>query len=318
VNSAWTPAVRPTEAGHLPTHARLDWASPPPPEGRPAPVTLVPRQRESAAVAYALPDTDTPPRGLRKFDLGSVPASVTPPRSWRRAAWFAVGTSAAVVCGLAAVAVRFVGSPAAPDTIDALPAFPTQQLGDLPVDQTATAAETSRSRPTSRTPGAGPDTTRRTGGAPRPDSSGDSAPGSPEQDGTMGTTGTTGTPGTASGNEAGSPSRTTVGPAPVTPTNPAAMGDRTEQYFALVTEDPQAANDLCTGGMAREGADGIVARYAGVARVEVQDITIDRNQAVTTSTVRIVREDGTATVEERQLTFTWGGDPKISDDAPTG
>jgi hypothetical protein len=318
VNSAWTPAVRPTEAGHLPTHARLDWAPPPPPGGEPAPVTLVPRQREQAAVVYALPDTDTPPRGLRKFDLGSVPASVTPPRSWRVAAWFAVGTSAAVVCGLAAAAVQFVGSPSEPETIDALPAFPTQQLGDLPVDQTATAAETSRGRPTSRTSSSHPDTARRTGDAPRPDSSaGSPAPGSPEQNGTTGSTGTTGTPGTVSGTEA-QPSRTTVGRAPVTPTNPAAMGDRTEQYFALVTEDPQAANDLCTGGMAREGADGIEARYAGVARLEVQDITIDRNQALTTSTIRIVHEDGTATVEERRLTFTWGGDPKISDDATTG
>ncbi len=54
------------------------------------------------ARVYALPEA--PATGLRKFDLGNVPASVTPPRSWRRAAWFAVGTSAAVVLGLTVAA----------------------------------------------------------------------------------------------------------------------------------------------------------------------------------------------------------------------
>jgi hypothetical protein len=95
------------------------------------------------------------------------------------------------------------------------------------------------------------------------------------------------------------------------------MGDRTEQYFALVTEDPQAAHEMCTGGMAREGPEGIEQRYAGVDHVEIQRITIDRNQAVTTSTVKVVHDDGTATVEQRRLTFTWGGDPKISGDTTT-
>jgi len=108
-----------------------------------------------------------------------------------------------------------------------------------------------------------------------------------------------------------------VGPAPVTPTNPQRMGDVTEAYYAMVTDNPEAAHELTTGGMAREGAEGIEARYAGVERVEVQDITIDRNQAITTSTVKLVHEDGTETIEQRQLTFTWGGDPKITDEATT-
>jgi hypothetical protein len=312
VNSAWTPAIRPTEAGHFPSHARAGWA--PPPDDDTSPLALVPRQREpEVAVVHVVPDT--PPQGLRKFDLGIVPASVTPPRSWRKAAWFAVGTSAAVVCGLAVAAVRLMGTPSSGTTIDALPAFPTQELGTLPVDAPTHAPRTSRtpSSTTSSAP-ARPDTARRTGEAPAPGSSpgesesgtGSSAPG----DSTAGPTTTW--------VEAAQPQRTTVGPEPVTPTNPQAMGDRTEQYFTLVTEDPQAAHDMCAGGMAREGPEGIEARYAGVDHVEVQDITIDRNQAVTTSTVRIVRDDGTETVEQRTLSFTWGGDPKISDDSPAG
>ncbi|MFD2397315.1 hypothetical protein ACFSVJ_11840 [Prauserella oleivorans] len=41
-----------------------------------------------------------PPDGLGKFDLGSVPASVTPPSTWRKAAWFASLSSGGVVVAL--------------------------------------------------------------------------------------------------------------------------------------------------------------------------------------------------------------------------
>lgn len=297
VNSAWTPAVRPTEPGHLPAHARICWATPLPAEG-----TSVRTPQESEA---ADADADTPPQGLRKFDLGIVPASVTPPRSWRRAAWFAVGTSAAVVCGLAVAAVRLVGAPAG-DTIDALPAFPTQELGTLPIDETAPpprTAHTSSSRSPSRPR---PDTARRTNDAPPPGPPGTSRPGSAGGHPTTGPADTVTRP--------APPARTTVGPAPLTPTNPEEMGDRTERYFALVTDDPATAHEMCTGGMESEGPEGIAARYAGVERIEVRAITIDRNHALTTSTVKIVHDDGTETVVQRRLTFTWGGDPKISDD----
>ncbi len=253
-----------------------------------------------------------------------MPASVTPPRSWRKAALFAVGTSAAVVCGLAVAAVRLVGTPPESDTIDALPAFPTQELGTLPADETATP--TSGTRRTSRTSGSHPDTARRTGDAPRPGSPGAGSPGSPDgssdssSDSAPGGGDSTTDPTTETGTatEPAPPQRTTIGREPITPTSPQQMGDRTEQYFALVTQDPEAAHELCTGGMAREGPEGIEQRYAGVDHVEVQRITIDRNEAKTTSTVKVVHDDGTATVEERQLTFTWGGDPKISGDSAAG
>jgi hypothetical protein len=322
------------EAGHLPTHARMAWAPPPPTNvsadvdtsplalatrpREPEPVTAPPLVLEpetDPAIVHVLPET--PPRGLRKFDLGIVPASVTPPRSWRKAAWFAVGTSAAVICGLAVAAVRLVGTPPA-NTIDALPAFPTQKLGTLPADATTRATETGRT-PSSGTSSPSShsqqDTARRTDDASPSGSS--SAPGSESSaDSSSSTTdgdSTGSTPGVAQ-----EPVRTTVGPQPVTPTNPQAMGDRTEQYFELVTEDPAAAHEMCTGGMARGGPEGIEARYEGVDHVEVQKITIDRNRAMTTSTVKVVHADGSESVEQRQLTFTWGGNPKISDDSNAG
>ncbi|MFC4853343.1 hypothetical protein [Actinophytocola glycyrrhizae] len=269
------------------------------------------------AVVHALPET--PATGLRKFDLGTVPASVTPPRSWRKAAWFAVGTSAAVVLGLSVATSELMGRPVQDSTmIDALPALPTGPLTLAPLPN-----EDPRSDPPESTP---PTTARTTPGTRTTTSPTQGS--SPARDTVVGsTTGVESVAPTGPSSEgpaaAGSPAtpnrpvRRTVGPAPVTPTDPAAMGDRTEAYFRLVTSDPVAAHAMTTGGMASEGAKGIEARYGGVRRVEVQDITIDRNQGITTSRVKVVHEDGTETVEQRQLTFTWGGDPKITDDSVT-
>lgn len=286
------------------------------------PLALVPLPREEPDVHLPGHSLETPPRGLRKFDLGTVPASVTPPRTWRKAAWFAVGTSAAVVCGLAIAAVRLVGAPSPGYTIDALPAYPTKpmEIEQLPAQETSEAPATSGSR------GPEPSSADRRPDRPLTDSArnsedvaiaGSSAveqtTGSPEEPGTS-----TASTGNGEPTEPTRPSRTTVGPEPVTPTDPQRMGDRTEQFYALVTEDPQAAHELCTGGMARQGPEGIEARYAGVERVEVQEITIDRNRGVTTSKVKVVHKDGRETIEERRLTFTWGGDPKISDETISG
>lgn len=269
------------------------------------------KQRRDEPVVYTLPP-ETPPSGLRKFDLGTVPASVTPPRTWRKAAWFAVGTSAAVMVGLAYAAVEFVGKPGEPPLVDALPAYPTRPwtIAPLPAEQTTNAPD----RPVSSDGGP-----QDSSSAHNPDTAvGDSPAETTDAPGSGPTT----TPGGGSTvtpvpTEPPPPSRTTVGPAPVTPTNPQKMGDVTEAYYAMVTDNPEAAHEMTTGGMAREGAEGIEARYDGVERVEVQEITIDRNQAITTSTVKLVHEDGTETIEQRQLTFTWGGDPKITDEATT-
>jgi hypothetical protein len=271
------------------------------------------------AVVYALPETTA--TGLRKFDLGNVPASVTPPRSWRRAAWFAVGTSAAVVLGLTVAAVELIGRPVNDSgLIDALPAYPTGPLTleKLPNQQSGPTGSPS-AKPTSSRP-----QTSSVQQQPQP-SVPQTHDGPPRDTVTGSTTHGGGTPGSPSPTSHSTtqtapkdPPRRTVGPAPVAPTDPQAMGDRTEEYFKLVTTDPSGAHAMTTGGMAREGREGIEARYGDVRRVEVQDITIDRNQAVTTSTIKVVREDGTETVERRRLTFTWGGDPKITDDTTTG
>lgn len=269
----------------------------------------------SGPVVYALPETAA--TGLRTFDLGTVPASVTPPRTWRKAAWFAVGTSAAVVLGLTVATTELMGRQVDDGAlIDALPAYPSGPLSLPQLPHEASSSDV-------------PDTGRPTTSRTRPSASAATPP--PSQDSPPRDTVTGSTTGeesavpaeptsedpTTTSTTPSVPTRTTVGDAPVPATNPQKMGDVTEQYFQLVTSDPAAAHAMTTGGMAREGAEGIEARYGGIQRVEVQDITIDRGQAITTSRVKVVHEDGTETVEQRQLTFTWGGDPKITADTVT-
>ncbi|TDV41367.1 hypothetical protein [Actinophytocola oryzae] len=300
------------------------WPTPddvPGPDSPPARTTVLAHGMARAAdrepVVHALSETTA--TGLRKFDLGNVPASVTPPRSWRRAAWFAVGTSAAVVLGLTVAAIGLMSRPAGNGLIDALPAYPSGPLtlGKLPTQQTAASGT-----PTAKSRTSKPETTP----APSSEPSSDvSVPINTVLDTTTGDVDTTDFPRPHdSSSQAPSPTtpkeptRETVGAVPLIPTDPAAMGDRTEQYFLLVVTDPGAAHAMTTGSLADEGREGIEARYEGVRQVEVQDILIDRGQAITTSTVRIVREDGSVTFERRQLVFTWGGDPKIINDLVTG
>lgn len=83
----------------------------------------------SAGVPPPDPLTDTAPTGgLHTFDLGMVPASVTPPRTWRHAAWFAITTSAAALGGVVLAGSLLVNSPVRLDGLD-LPSIPR---GDYP------------------------------------------------------------------------------------------------------------------------------------------------------------------------------------------
>ncbi|HEV2779934.1 MAG TPA: hypothetical protein VGX25_11105 [Actinophytocola sp.] len=263
-------------------------------------------QREP--VAYAWPDT--PPTGLRKFDLGTIPASVTPPRTWRRAAWFAVGTSASVVLALGYAAFTLVGNPLRSTTIDALPGQPSQQLliSDLPADALT------EEPPTSTSP-SGPTTSSTTSNPARPREVADRVqphpvPGQPARPAQPGPPAPASVRPTTT-----APPRSTVDAAPLAQTDPDKLGDRTEAYYAHVLTDPEAAYRLTAGRMRAEGPEGIEARYADVERIEVKKITIDPNWSNTRSVLLVVRKDGSTMTIERELTFTTGNDPKITSDS---
>ncbi|SDD97833.1 hypothetical protein SAMN05216174_1266 [Actinokineospora iranica] len=259
---------------------------------------------------------ESPATGLAKFDLGSIPASVTPPKSWRHAAWFAVASAILVLVGLTYAAVALMTGPRKPDVVDALPglpALPSHQQpqppterptvrGDQPSSEVAdTPTTVAVRRPSaSRTVTVQTTTTALT----------------PSTTGTAPSTVVSSPPPRPSTTSAAPPSRSTVtSPLLVAPANDAeVMGDLTEAYYREVTEDPDAAYALTAGHMRRAGQAEIERRYADVERVEVQQIVIDPNNGTTRSTLRVVHKDGTVTTEERELVFTYGSDPRISDE----
>jgi hypothetical protein len=272
----------------------------------------VPLPRASEAIAYAWPETETPASGLGKFNLGTIPASVTPPSTWRRAAAFAVGTAVFVVLALGFAAYQLVGNPKRSYTVDALPGQPSQQLlvTELPADNAEpTQAQPSSTRSASPTSSSAKSTKAQT----KPERK--ITPGQPDHgqpDGPAGQPGNPGQPGTTS-----APRRSTVDPAPMPPTDPEQLGDRTELYYAHVVENPEAAYALTTGPMREEGLEGIEERYSDISHIEVKKITIDPNWSFTRSELVVVREDGTTMTVHRELTFSHGPDPKISSDQPT-
>jgi hypothetical protein len=242
-----------------------------------------------------------PTAGLATFQLGNVPASVTPPRTWRRAAIFAVGAAVFVVLALVVATVMLMGPPRTrlPDELS-LPSFPSNRvvLTRLP-DQwppipspgrtRSSDAATSSARP-SRTSDRAPAVTSR-----------------PTEPGSSTTVPPTQSP---------SATRTTVNDlGPVNGTSPQVMGDVTEQYFAEVTSDSVSAHQLTTGEMRAEGPEGIDQRYGSADQVRVRQITIDPSRSVATADVEITSRDGNSRLERRRLTFSRGSQPLISRDA---
>lgn len=238
---------------------------------------------------------DTPPGGLRAFDLGNIPASVTPPSSWRRAACFAVATSCAVMAALSTATVMLAGKPREVHTIDALPSQPTHRLviTDLPATGLASDLATPRHTVTTPQPPAVPV-------LPPPDRT---APNEP-----------------ADGVELTTLSALTSMVDVLPPAEAAAasntdpLSDLAQLYYSQVTEDAAAATRLTTGRALAEGVPGIQARYPNAVRISVTDIQIDPHRSLVRVALEILHTDGSTSTELRTLRVTSGPDPKIAED----
>lgn len=235
---------------------------------------------------------DTPPRGLRAFDLGNVPASVTPPKSWRRAAWFAVATSCAVMAALATATVVLAGNPREPHTIDALPSQPTHHLVITDLPATGLASDLA--------------TPRRTVTAPEPP---------------MGSTIPRLDPATVNNPVAGLETATLATPTSVTPMLPAAaaasadpLSDLVQRYYSQITEDVVAAADLTTGRAHAEGVRGIQARYPDASNIDVTAVQIDPTRSAVRVELEVLHTDGSTSTTWRTLRVTSGPEPKIAED----
>lgn len=261
---------------------------------------------------YAAPPID----GLGGFTIGSVPASVTPPKTWRKAAWFATGASGAVVVGLLFAGSYLVGKPVDQAVQGAWPGY---QGAPTVIDPTAEAEPPSRQGgsapgPDDSTPSPDKPAGRTRGGGAGPV---DGVPTPPVTDNPAGSK----TSGTAT--PSGWPQKPPVTPAQrETPVKPPwwysfppdaqTMGDNSEKFFNTVTTDPAAASSVTTGDLHDRGPQALADRYAGVAYFEVRKISVDQQRGVTVNTVEITHTDGSKTIEERTLTF--GDGDKIAAD----
>jgi hypothetical protein len=270
-------------------------------------------QEDDDVRIYAAPPID----GLGGFTIGSVPASVTPPKTWKKAAWFATGASGAVVVGLLFAGSYLVGKPPVDQAVQG--AWPGYQGAPTVIDPTGEAGPPSRQGgsapgPDDSTPSADEPAGRTSGGGagpvdgvPQPPPPGSSA--GPHTSGTA----------TPSGRPQKPPATPAQRETPVKPPwwysfppDAQTMGDNSEKFFNTVTTDPAAAAAVTTGDLHDQGPQALAERYAGVAYFEVRKISIDQQRGVTVNTVEITHTDGSKTVEERTLTF--GDGDKIAAD----
>lgn len=263
--------------------------------------------------------------GLGKFDLGSVPASVTPPKTWRKAAWFATISSGGVVVALLFAGSVLVSHPTETAT-QAINGWterggqPPTLEGEQYADPSTTPDSGTSTAGTSPPPGVSPGPTAGPGNLRRivPGSSPDRS--SPVQSSATGTTTVVVTE---------SPTTPTTTPAPekppVTPAkretnspkhvltyDPEVMADNSERFLNTVTEDPAAAHEVTTGELEEEGPEGLERKYQDVAYYEVKKISIDPNRGQTVNTVEVTYPDGSKKTEQRVLQF--GEDTKIEND----
>jgi hypothetical protein len=250
------------------------------------------------------PLCDTGSTGLRMFNLGTIPASVTPPRSWRRAAWFTVIASVAALAGLLTVAAVMVLPQRDTSRIAAPPYFPAGR----PLVALGSEAP-SGSRGATRTGPVSPDGVAGirplTGHVPTAVPTTWSPPG----------TGSGGPPTTSrrpSPPVAGTPPVITpvtdVGEPVVDPTQ---LIKRTRTFFAEVTSDARAAADLTTGTVHDDAVALIHQRYGDLSSIQIQRIGLDPVNGLTVCVVRITGKDGGTQVRTITLRFTPGADPKI-------
>jgi hypothetical protein len=251
--------------------------------------------------------------GLHKFDLGYIPASVTPPRTWRRAAWFTIFSSAAALVGLLFVTSVLVSPVHVADNINSLPGLPT----DLPFFTPPSSSD----RPSSSRHDQLPNRPRQSQQPNRPtaDNLPTGAPAAPPSS-TDGAGSAVGGP-PQTGTSPASAISTTVLPLPpatvtTVSTGPAAVdpnkiGARTESFFSEVTRNVDAAANL-TAGTVHDDAKAIIQQnYGGISTIKIKSISLDPGSGLTVSVLQVTNKDGTVSTEQRTLQFTLTGDPKI-------
>jgi len=235
-----------------------------------------------------LQDTD----GLRKFNIGMVPASVTPPRTWKRAAWFAVVSSVLVLVGLSVAAAKLVGGggdveqvglPGYPSDVPLISPLPTGGTTPPATGTRSSAADTGRSAPV---PGTG------TGRAPGASGRASATSALP--------------PGTAP------PVITTVPVTQAPVVDGTQIARRTEDFYREMAANADTALALTTDTVRSNAGTLLEGRLEDISLIEVKEIAVDPSRGLTVSLLRVTRKDGSVSTEKRELSFTPGNLPLIN------
>ncbi|GHE95928.1 hypothetical protein GCM10017786_30550 [Amycolatopsis deserti] len=327
------PDTRPTADVFPPAHGELPVPQPAP-SAQPTRQAQPGRKPQRTKVKLTPPrtrdadDTDVrvyeaaPVTGLGSFDLGNVPASVTPPRSWRKAAWFATASSGGVVVALMFAGSAFVAKPApdqaggawVPGLGGGVPTLSGEQIA--PPSGGGAQADTSS---TSRDDIPAPATT-----SARPtESAGVRAPGPSTVRDTSTAGGTTSGSATATTTTSSVPRKPPPSPAPYeadpyrftvyADEDPKTLASTSQSFLDTVTENPEAAASMTSGELRQEGPQGLERKYANVAYFQVKHIRVHQYDGKTVCTVQTVYKDGRQVTEERTLEFS--GDKITSDGA---
>ncbi|MDT7724406.1 MAG: hypothetical protein QOI21_982 [Actinomycetota bacterium] len=301
--------------GRLPVRRTKVTLTPPP-----APIRLSEEEYEDEDVrVYLAPPLD----GLGTFDLGSVPASVTPPKTWRKAAWFASLSSGGVVVALLFAGSFMVGSPNLDQASQAWTGYSGGQPlmnGEQETDSSSPQNGGAAVKPTGESRPGQPlsDINQPVNGVTH-GTSGDSAPGGPGVPSEPSTT-RSGATGTNAPAATPTPQKPPVTPAPMQSQPPRflpqknaqEMGEMSQAFLNTVPENPAAAAELTTGQLREQGPQALAQGYSDVAYFEVKNVYIDQDEGYTINTVEVTHDDGTKSVERRTLTF--GDDNKIAND----
>lgn len=256
-----------------------------------------------------------PDSGLGNFNLGSVPASVTPPRSWRRAAWFAAASSGGVVVALLFAGSALVSKPTPePAALGWMPGLgggghPALNRGQqVPTTGQGTVdAKTSLDR-RAEVPVASNSVTQSAGEPHHPTHAASSDSNSLPSPSTVGSEGRPVDP------PSPSPSQASYDADPLQlglPKGaPAVLAASSQKFFETVVKDPEAAHRMTTGRLRHAGAASLASKYADIAYFEVEHIQVHQYDGKTVCTMRAVHKDGSRTTERHVLTFAHG---KIED-----
>jgi len=273
----------------------------------------------TAPVAEPDPIAPQPSATLGELDLAVTPVSVTPPGTWRRAAWFAVAASCVVLIVLVFAASRLAGPESPLDRLDAFPGLPTgglltaQPLG--PQVHPGPTATTDGARPGGTAAGAtaGADGNGPGGGPAAHDGRGD-------QERRSSRTGTA-APAPSEPRGASTPPEPTVSLLPSTGRPPVTAADlvsATRTFYEQLPRNVDAAWNMVGPRVKVQGFDSFRRQWGDAAEVNLQQVVVDADASSVLATVRIVPADGAERFQTFELVIRQGSSLVIDEIRPVG